>query len=292
MRFHCSLCIVSLFIVSLLIASCAPAPTLPYTPAPTATLLGTVSPPATRAPTPTTPRNTCIFRTEANVEVGVYRFDWQNAAFTLETRIGSLIIDGPRALTPGPRRLILAHDAEMPDSYGLVVNFDTGGTLIVDPALGAQETRDAGGTALTQSLADPRGDANGLPDYLDLIRVERAFGYYPNSVVRLYLAGVRAAPQIWTFQESAVTLAGETYTRRSYADGKIALTRTDSQGRASDWPGPVTVDGNVVSFPLQTGVDQAVSASTATSGGSGDTVGPYPVDGMQELWERAKMLCP
>jgi len=110
--------------------------------------------------------------------------------------------------------------------------------------------------------------------------------------VRVYLAGVRDAPQIWTYQSVAVFLGGETYTRQSFSDGRIALTVADTQGRVKDWPGPVTVEGNVVSFALQTGVDQAVSASTFTSGGSGDTVRPYPVENMQSVWDAAKQFCP
>ncbi len=297
MRVRRSLSIVSLFIVSLFIlTSCAassPDTSTTQPPNhPTPTLLGTANPP-TRVPSTATPRpDSCIFRTDRTTEFGLYRFEWDNATFTLDTKIGLVIIDGPRTLTPGPRQLVLIHNADLPPSFGVAINFDVGGSLIYDPASGVQETRDAGGSVTIQNMTDPVGDANGLPAYLDITRVERTFGYYPNSTVRVYLAGVRDAPQIWTYQSITITVGGETYTRQSYSDGSIVLTVTDSQGRVRDWPGPVTVEGNVVSFALQTGVDQAVSASTFTSGGNGDTVGPYPVENMQSVWDAAKQFCP
>jgi hypothetical protein len=234
----------------------------------------------------------CLFRTDAKTEIGLYRFDWQNFTFTIDTKIGPVIIDGPRTLTPGPRQLILIHNLQLPPSFGVGINFEAGGTLIYDPANGAQEIRDAGGSVSSQSTNDPLGDANGLPAYLDIVRVERAFGYYPTSTVRVYLADVRAAPQIWTFQSVMVTLGGDTFTRQSFADGKIVLAAVDSRGRAIDWPGPATIEDNVVTFSLQTGVDQPVGAATATSGGDGDNAGPFPVEAMKTVWEAARKFCP
>ncbi len=49
---------------------------------------------------------------------------------------------------------------------------------------------------------------------------------------------------------------------------------------------------NVLSFALQTGVGEAVGAFTATSGGAGDTVGPYPLAAMQAAWDAARKPCP
>ena len=279
--------------------SCSPAtPTLQtasppaQTPFPTPTLLGTVHPPTRASATTTSLPSTCLFRTDTNTEIGLYRFDWQNFTFIIDTKIGPVIIDGPRTLTPGPRQLILIHNMQLPSSFGIIVNFDASGTLVYDPANGAQEIRDAGGSVTNQSLSDPLGDANGLPAYLDIVRVERAFGYYPTSTVRVYLGGVRTASQIWTFQSVLVTLGGEAFTRQSFADGKIVLSAVDSRGRAIDWPGPATVEDNVVTFALQTGVDQPVGAATATSGGDGDTVGPYPIEEMNTIWETARKSCP
>gem|GEM_PF-1681175 len=284
----------------LILTSCVPQPpnhltTQPPnhpTTLPTPTLLGTVAPPTRIQPSATPQPDSCIFRTDPATEIGVYRFDWDNATFTIETKLGPIIIDGPRTLTPGPRRLILLHNADIPPSFGVAINFDVGGVLIHDLSTGTQETRDAGGTTLIQTLADPVGDANGLPPYLDITRVERNFGYYPNSTVRVFLAGVRDAPQIWTFQSMAVSLDGQTYTRQSFADGRVNLTVADSQGRVKDWPGPVSIERNIVAFSLQTGVDEAVSAATFTSGGDGDTAGPYPKAAMQKVWEAVKEFCP
>lgn len=284
----------------LLLSACAAqSPTYPATqpPLPTPTLLGTVNPAAplneVEALPSSTPRPAaCIFRTDRETEYGVYRFEWENVGITLDTKLGPINVDGPRGLPPGPRQLILVHNAGLPASFGVAINFDVGGSLLYDPANGVGETRDVGGTVLIQSMADPTNDANGLPPYLDIIRVERTFGYYPNSTVRVYLAGVRDAPQIWTYQSVAVSLGGETYTRQSYSDGRIGLTVADSQGRVKDWPGPAAVEGNVVSFALQTGVAESLSASTFTSGGGGDTAGPYPVDAMQAVWDAAKEFCP
>ncbi len=277
------------------LTSCSPAvsaPQHPQLPLPAPTLLGTVHPLTRTPPTATPVPDTCLFRTDAKTEIGLYRFDWQNFTFTIDTKIGPVIIDGPRTLTPGPRQLILIHNLQLPSSFGVSVNFDALGTLIYDPANGAQEIRDAGGSVTSQSLGDPLGDANGLPAYLDIVRVERAFGYYPTSTVRVYLGGVRAASQIWTFQNVIVTLGGETFTRQSFADGKIVVSAVDSRGRPIDWPGPATAEDNVVTFALQTGVDQPVGAATATSGGEGDTVGPFPVETMKTFWEAAKKFCP
>ena len=265
---------------------------LQASPAPTATLLGTVHPLTRTPPTATPAPDTCLFRTDASTEIGLYRFDWQNFTFIIDTKIGPVIIDGPRTLTPGPRQLILIHNLQLPSSFGITVNFEAGGTLVYDPANGAQEIRDAGGSVTSQSLSDPLGDANGLPAYLDIVRVERAFGYYPTSTVRVYLGGVRTASQIWTFQSVMVTLGGDTFTRQSFADGKIVLSAVDSRGRGIDWPGPATVEDNAVTFALQTGVDQPVGAATATSGGGGDSAGPYPIKEMKTIWETAKKFCP
>jgi hypothetical protein len=290
--------ILSLFI--LILIACAPTPNHPGeastaqspTIGATPTLLGTVNPPTPAAPTATPRPTTCFFRTDTQTEIGLYRFDWQNYTFTLDTRIGAAIVDGPRTLTPGPRQLILVHNFDLPPSFGLTINFDVGGTLIYDPGAGVQEVRDAGGTIIIQNMTDPLGDARGLPDYLDIVRLERSFGYYPNSTVRVFLAGVRTGTQIWTFQNFTVRVGDETYTRQSMADGKINLTVADSQGRIKEWPGPATAEGNIVAFDLQTGVDQAAAASTSTSGGEGDSIGPYPVGQMQTLWETAKKFCP
>ncbi len=295
MRSPLPLVICHLSFAILISASCAtsPAATPTFTTIiPTPTLLGTANPPTRVPPTAAPQPGTCIFRTDPTTEIGVYRFQWDNATFALDTKLGPVIIDGPRTLTPGSRQLILLHNADLAPSFGVALNFDAGGSLVYDPASGVQETRDAGGTVIIQNMTDPVGDANGLPAYLDITRVERTFGYYPNSTVRVYLAGVRDAPQIWTYQSVAVFLGGETYTRQSFSDGRIALTVTDTQGRVKDWPGPVTVEINVVAFALQTGVEEAVSASTFTSGGDGDTVGPYPVENMQSVWDAAKQFCP
>ncbi len=273
-------------------ATPTPPAELQASPAPTATLLGTAHPLTRTPPTATPVSAACLFRTDAKTEIGLYRFDWQNFTFTIDTKIGPMIIDGPRTLTPGPRQLILIHNLQLPPSFGVGINFEAGGTLIYDPANGAQEIRDAGGSVSSQSTNDPLGDANGLPAYLDIVRVERAFGYYPTSTVRVYLADVRAAPQIWTFQSVMVTLGGDTFTRQSFADGKIVLAAVDSRGRAIDWPGPATIEDNVVTFSLQTGVDQPVGAATATSGGDGDNAGPFPVEAMKTVWEAARKFCP
>lgn len=286
----------SLLLLTLIACAITPTPDHTITGPPlnkaTPTLLGTVNPPTHLAPTATLRPSTCFFRTDTQTEIGVYRFDWQNYTFTLNAKIGDVIIDGPRTLTPGPRQLILVHNQELPPAFGLAISFDVGGALIYDPATGVQEIRDAGGSITAYSMTDPLGDAQGLPDYLDIVRIERSFGYYPNNTVGVYLAGVRTTPQIWTFQNIAVSVGKETYTRQSFADGKIKLTVTDSQGRVKEWPGPATMDGNVAAFNLQTGVDQTVSATTSTSGGEGDFAGPYPVDRMQTLWEAAKKFCP
>ncbi len=286
------LILLHLFLFLLIACTAVPTPAPVTDRLATPTLLGTVSA-VTRLPPTLTPQPpTCIFRTGPDTEFGLYRFTWDNATFTLDTKLGPLIVDGPRTLTPGPRQLLLFHNVTSSPAAGFAINFDVGGTLLWDPAHGAQEVRDAGGTAFIQTLTDPTGDANGLPPYLDIIRLERTFGYYPNSIVRVYLAGVRTAPQIWTFQSIGLTLGGSTFTRQSFADGRIAHTQTDGKGPPTNWPGPVTVADNVVSFALQTGVGDAVGAFTATSGGAGDTVGPYPLADMQAAWDAAKKSCP
>jgi hypothetical protein len=273
-------------------AGAAPPTPEPAGPAPTPTLLGTADPPKP-AQAPATPRpSICIFRTGPSDEAGVYRFDWQNATLTLSTKIGPLIVDGPRNLAPGPRQLVLLHNFHFDDPGSVNINFAPGGTLIDDPGRGVQEVRDPGGTLVSQAWTDPVGDAGGLPAYLDIVRVERSFGYYPNSLVRVYLAGIHSGPFIWNFQSVSVIVGGVTFTQQSYYDNRIALSQTDSQGRTSSWAGPVTVGGNVFSFPLEIGVDQPVSASTATSSGGGDVAGPYPQDFMQKYWQAASQKCP
>lgn len=258
----------------------------------TPTLLGTANPP-TRAPASATPRpTTCIFRTSPTDEIGLYRFDWQNATITLDTKIGALIVDGPRGLTPGPRQLILLHNTQLSPQSSVIVNFDVSGSLIYDPLNSVQEVRDFGGTLVTQTMTDPTGDTKGLPDYMDIARVERTFGYYPTSLVQVYLAGIHPGKYIWTFHSVAVSLAGITFTQRNFFDGTLALTETDSQNRVKEWPGPVTVTDNVYTFALQVGVNDPVMAATTTSSGGGDLAGPYPTAALQKVWEAAKQFCP
>lgn len=267
-------------------------PPTPSTPAATPTLLGTVVKPASPSPTGSPRPEACIFRPSPTTEIGLYRFNWEDATLTLDTKLGPVIVDGPRTLNPGPRRLILAYNADLTTSLSVVINFDVGGSLIYDLAGSAQEVRDAGGSVLIQNLADPIGDTKGLPAYLDIARIERTFGYYPNSLVRVYLGGVRSGPQIWTFQNVTVSVGGEAYTYQSSFDDKTVLSVTDSRGRTKEWPGPVTVEENSVTFALQTGWSESVSASTSTSGGEVDTAGPFPVKTMQQIWDATLRACP
>jgi hypothetical protein len=243
-------------------------------------------------PSATPQTGACIFRTSPTDEIGVYRFDWQNATITLDTKIGAIIVDGPRDLTPGPRRLILIHNTQLPAQASAVINFDAGGSLIYDPLNGVQEVRDFGGTTVTQTMTDPQGDTKGLPNYMDIVRVERSFGYYPTSVVRVYLAGVHTGNYIWTFHSVSVALAGYTFTQQNFFDNTLKLTETDSQNRVKDWLGPVTVNENVYAFELRVGVDSPVTASTTTSSGGGDVAGPFPAEALKKVWEATKQFCP
>ncbi len=288
-----------LFIIStnllIYLFACARAPTLTPSlePLPTPTLLGTVVSRATREPPTATPRPaTCVFHTSPTAEVGVYRFDWDNATITLDTKMGPVIVDGPRNLTMGERQLILTHVASPPASLDAIINFDVGGSLLYDLTSNAQEVRDAGGSVQIQNLADPANDTKGMPPYLDLVRVERTYGYYPNNVVRVYLAGIHSGPLIWSFQDVSVEVGDTTFTYRKDFNDKIQLIETDSQGRDKKWDGPVTVTDNVVAFELQVGVGDPVTATTRTSSGPVDSAGPYPVQAMKQLWESAQQFCP
>lgn len=284
--------IILLSLALVVLSGCVTTPATTETaPQPTPTLLGTVSPPPQPAPTPTEARRQCLFRLGAQDEAGLYRFNWLNFTFSIDTKIGTVIIDAAHTLEEGPRQLILAHNSKLPQPFGLAFNIDVGSTLIYDPAAGAQEVRDAGGTVTSQSLTDARGDANGLPAYLDIIRMERTFGYYPNNTVRVYLADVRTAPQIWTFQAVSVMLGGVTYTRKAFADGRVDHLVTDAKGKVAVWDGPITVEGNVLTFMFQTGVDQPMGGATATSGGAGDVVSLFPASRMQTLWDGAARSC-
>ncbi len=289
---HLSIIYSSLFI-AVFTACAAPTTLPPRSPVPqeTPTLLGTNNPSTQTVPTALPKPASCFFRTNPTDEIGVYRFNWQNATITLNTKIGNLIVDGPRDLTPGPRQLVLLHNTQLTAQASVIVNFDPGGTLIDDPLNGVQEVRDAGGTVVIQNMTDPQGDTKGMPAYLDIVRVERTFGYYPNSVVRVYLAGIHTGQYIWSSQNVSVAVAGQTYTQTNFSDGRIALTQTDTVGRVTDWAGPVTVTGNVFAFALQVGVDQPVSAATITSSGGGDTTALYPVEAMNQVWQAVKQHC-
>lgn len=267
------------------------APT-PATPQATPTLLGTANPPTPSLAPPTPKPPVCIFRVGASDEAGLYRFDWQNATITLQTKIGPLIVDGPRTLVPGPRQVLLIHDTHFDGTGSLNINFAPGGTLVDDPALGLQEVHDAGGGVVSEAMADPAGDTHGLPAYLDIVRVERTYGYYPNSQVRVYLAGIHTGAFIWNWQSVSVSVAGQTFTQQTFFDNHVVLSQTDSQGRVTGWDGPVTVDGNAVVFSLLAGPDQSVSAATANSGGPADSAGPYPQDHMRKYWQAAGQWCP
>src|SRR5204862_3067501 len=125
------------------------------------------------------------------------------------------------------------HNTQLPAQAGVTVNFDTGGTLIDDPLNDVQEVRDAGGTVVTQNMADPAGDTKGMPNYLDIVRLERSFGYYPTSVVRVYVAGIHTGQYIWSSQSVWVAVAGHTSTQQNFSEGRIALTDTDTRGLVS-----------------------------------------------------------
>lgn len=285
----------SLIVIMGMLAACAaPTATQPGTlvPQERPTLLGTSNPPTATKPTPIPTPASCIFRTGPNDELGLYRFNWDNATITLNTKIGSLIVDGPRDLTPGPRQLLLLHNTKLPAQAGVTINFDVGGTLIDDPLNDVQEVRDAGGTIIQQNMADPANDTKGMPNYLDIVRIERSFGYYPTSVVRVYLAGIHSGQYIWSNQGVSVLVGGYTFTQRNYADGHIGLFQTNTRGQTSDWDGPVTVSGNSVSFNLQVAVDKPISATTFTSSSAlVDTAGPYPMDAMAQVWQAVKQRC-
>ncbi|MBI5714192.1 MAG: hypothetical protein HZC38_12340 [Chloroflexi bacterium] len=275
----------SLFIVSLFIVGCT-------TPQPTLAPIPTVTPSSTPEPSATPPRSVCVFRNESNVEVGVYRFEWNSIGIKLNTRIGTLNVDGAKNLKAGWRQLIIVHNKRLPESFGVAINFDVNQTLLFDPTLDAQEVRDAGGTVIAQSVNDASGHHGGMPAYLDIARVEREFGYYPNSTIRIYLTDVQPIPQVWNYQTIGVTLGKESFHRRSYADGRIELLTTISKGTPSAWQGTVKMlEPNVFSFEVQTGWDQAMQAFTGTSSGEGDSV-LYPMKAMKELWEGARKYCP
>ncbi|MBI5348150.1 MAG: hypothetical protein HZB77_02355 [Chloroflexi bacterium] len=275
----------SLFIISLFTLGCA-------TPQPTLAPIPTVTPSSTPEPSATPPRSVCVFRNESNVEVGVYRFEWNNIGIKLNTRIGTLNVDGAKTLKAGWRQLIIVHNKRLPESFGIAINFDVNQTLLFDPTLDAQEVRDAGGTVIAQSVNDASGHHGGMPAYLDIARVEREFGYYPNSTIRIYLTDVQPIPQVWNYQTIGVTLGKESFHRRSYADGRIELLTTISKGTPSAWQGTVKMlEPNVFSFEVQTGWDQAMQAFTGTSSGEGDSV-LYPMKAMKELWEGARKYCP
>ena len=273
-----------LYLLYFLLISCSAPPTL----APT----HTVTPPTAIAPTATPPRSVCVFRNESNVEVGVYRFEWDNIGIKLNTRIGTLNMDGAKTLKAGWRQVIIVHNKRLPESFGIAINFGVNQTLLFDPTLDAQEIRDAGGTVIAQSLNDAPGHHGGMPAYLDIARVEREFGYYPNSTIRVYLTDVQPIPQVWNYQTIGVALGKENFARRSYADGRIELLTTTSKGTPSAWQGKVKMlEPNLFSFEVQTGWDQPMQAFTGTSSGEGDSV-LYPMKVMKELWSEAKRFCP
>lgn len=270
-----------------------PTPTPSLEPLPTPTLLGTVVSRTTREPSTATPRPaTCVFRRSPTDEVGVYRFSWDNATITLDTKMGPVIVDGPRNLTTGERQLILTHVASPPPTLDVIINFDVGGSLLYDLNSNVQEVRDSGGSVQIQTLADPANDTKGMPPYLDIVRVERNYGYYPNNTVRVYLAGIQSGPLIWSFQDVAVQVGDTTFTYRKDFNDKVELIETDSLGRDQKWAGPVTATDNVVAFELQVGVGEAVTATTRTSSGPVDSAGPYPVQAMKQLWDSAQQFCP
>ncbi len=272
------------YLLYFLLTACVPPATSPL---PTQT----VPPSATPVPSATPPRSVCVFRNESNVEVGVYRFEWNNIGIKLNTRIGALNVDGAKNLKAGWRQLILVHNKRLPESFGVAINFDVGQTLLFDPTLDAQEIRDAGGTVIAQSVNDVPGHHGGMPPYLDIVRIEREFGYYPNSTIRIYLADVQPIPQVWNYQTIGVTLGRESFHRRSYADGRIELLAADSKGTPSAWQGTVKMlEANLFSFEAQTGWDQPMQAFTGTSSGEGDSI-LYPMKAMKELWDGARRFC-
>jgi hypothetical protein len=288
-----------IFIISTLIA-CDSVPPIPtFTPGPTLepqptpTLLGTVRAVTTRnAPTATPRPDHCVFRTGPADEVGVYRFDWDNATFSLDTKIGQLIVDGPRGLTTGPRQLILTQPDSHPPNLSVIINFDVDGSLLYDVSQSAQEVRDGGGSVQVQTLTDPADDTKGMPTYLDIVRVERSYGYYPNNTVRVYLAGIHSGALIWSFQDVAIQIGSKTYTYRKVFDETIQLLETSATNQSKPWDGTVTVENNVVSFNLQVGIGETFTATTATSSGPVDTAGPFPATNMQDLWNATKQYCP
>ncbi|MFQ5409798.1 MAG: hypothetical protein ACE5FI_15420 [Anaerolineales bacterium] len=290
-------------LAALVLAACASTETPTPTDAPTPLPFGTVQVQdttalPTAATTPTPRPAVCVFPVVVDEggrieEATVYRFEWVQGveSLTLETRGGALEITGPITLPAGERELVIVHRAELPDRIAINEDATPSTSYLLEPGAMALEARSPEGVVQWQTLLDPAEDVRGLPPNLDIVRVERQFGEGGNYIMRVSVAEPDDGEYIWTFESVEVLLGDVRYAERTLADGSVISGFYDPQGQFSEWDGTMVVQGNTVTWALDSGGELPFSARSFTSASAGDETAQYPVDLMQRLWEAARAGC-
>ena len=289
--------------IGLIVSACAPTATPEPTEAPTPLPFGTAFVEDTQitetiATTNTARPSVCVFpivmeedgRTE---EAAIYRFDWVQGveSLTLETRGGVVEIRGPITLPAGERELIIVHRGTALETIEISDNASPSTAYLLDPVTQALEARSPEGVVQWQALFDPLEDVRGLPANLDILSVERQYSVGGGYILRVSLAAPDDGVYIWTFESVEVVLGDVRYAQRTTATGDVISGFYDPQGQFSEWDGTMVVQGNTVTWALDSGGDLPFSARSFTSASAGDETSQYPVDLMQQLWETARAGC-
>lgn len=294
----------------LLLAACDPligtapaavttAPTaVPPSPAPFGTVFQLPTEPAATATPAAASRGTvCVFpftlADGSAFEAARYSINWQQGVTTqqLNTRAGTLQLEGQVTIAAGERSLVILHRADTTPTLEVTDLWPPGSTLLIDPLTGTSETRRADGTVARQLLIDALGDARGMPAYLDITSVDRQFDEAGSYILRITTNTAHEGKFIWSFQELEISIGEERIVQRTLSTGKQLNLYYPTKGKYSNYTGTVVVQANTVTWPLQDGGLLPFAARSATSAAAVDKTEAYPVELFGRLWELAATSC-
>lgn len=280
-------------------AAVTAAPTaVPASPAPFGTAFQLPTAPAAAATPAAASRGTvCAFPIKladgSAYEAARYNFNWQQGITTqqLNTRAGTLQLEGQVTIAIGERSLVILHRADTAPTLEVTDLWPPGSTLLIDPLTGASETRRADGTVARQLLMDAVGDTRGMPAYLDIKSVDRQFDAAGSYILRITTNTAHEGKFIWSFQELEIAIGEERIVQRTLSSGKQLNLYYPTKGKYSDYTGTVVVQANTVTWPLQDGGLLPFAARSATSAAAVDKTEAYPAELFSSLWELAAASC-
>jgi hypothetical protein len=209
----------------------------------------------------------------------------------VDTLGGTLTLQVPVNMVAGPRRLLIVHRSELPESLQLPAAFEPGSAMLFDTGSGTMELRDMDNTIRSQTIRDPRGDIGGAKPSLDIIRVERQIAEAGGFIVRITTAAADDGEYAWSFENIELLLGQERYARRILQSGKVVKLYYDAEGNYSVWEGTLIVQANTLTWALSNGVELPFEARSATSTARADSTGIFPAGTMRRLWQASLTSC-